>query len=141
MNTATNEQLELPLPAAKPLSSMPDPARWTRTNLSAWYGLLRLDDDIVRYEMRLGHRHSITADGLRDQAEQLGVLNTTDVTVLAPRRLRQPRHHGLATRPTAARRHPEASPTTSPASPPSPTTSANRTRPSATTPMLRSRHN
>lgn len=52
--------------------------------LSAWYGLLRLDDEIVRYEMRLGHRDAITAEGLRDQAEQLGVLNTVDVTVLAP---------------------------------------------------------
>jgi hypothetical protein len=52
--------------------------------LSAWYGLLRLDDRIMRYDMRLGHRDAITADGLRDQAEQLGVLTTPHVTVLAP---------------------------------------------------------
>jgi hypothetical protein len=52
--------------------------------LSAMYGLLRLDDEIVRYEMCLGQRTAITAQGLREQAEQLGVLGTPDVTVIAP---------------------------------------------------------
>jgi hypothetical protein len=34
--------------------------------------------------MRLGNRFAITAEGLREQAEQLGVLDTAEVTVLAP---------------------------------------------------------
>jgi hypothetical protein len=34
--------------------------------------------------MRLGQRHAITADGLREQAEQLGLLDTAEVIVLAP---------------------------------------------------------
>lgn len=34
--------------------------------------------------MRLGQRFAITAQGLREQAEQLGVLDTAEVIVLAP---------------------------------------------------------
>jgi len=52
--------------------------------LSAWYGLLDPADQILRYEMRLGRRGAISAQGLREQAEQLGLLATTDVVVLAP---------------------------------------------------------
>ena len=52
--------------------------------LSARYGLLDPTDRIVRYEMRLGNRYAITAQGLREQAEQLGLLNTAQVIVLAP---------------------------------------------------------
>jgi len=52
--------------------------------LSARYGLLDLSDVILRYEMRLGQRYAITAQGLREQAEQLGLLDTTEVVVLAP---------------------------------------------------------
>jgi hypothetical protein len=38
----------------------------------------------MRYDMRLSQRHAITADGLREQAEQLGLLDTAEVIVLAP---------------------------------------------------------
>lgn len=52
--------------------------------LSAAYGLLDLDDVIMRYERRLGQRYAITAQGLREQAEQLGLTDTPEVVVLAP---------------------------------------------------------
>ena len=52
--------------------------------LSARYGLLRLDDEILRYNMRLGQRGAITAQGLREQAEQLGLRDAGEVTLLAP---------------------------------------------------------
>jgi hypothetical protein len=52
--------------------------------LSARYGLLNLDDVILRYEMRLGQRYAITKQGLREQAEQLGLAGTAEVIVLAP---------------------------------------------------------
>jgi hypothetical protein len=52
--------------------------------LSARYGLLDPADRILRYEMRLGRRFAITAQGLREQADQLGVLDTVQVVVLAP---------------------------------------------------------
>ncbi|GLI00933.1 DUF6884 domain-containing protein [Phytohabitans aurantiacus] len=52
--------------------------------LSARYGLLDLDDVILRYEARLGQRFAITAQGLREQAEQLGLADTAEVIVLAP---------------------------------------------------------
>jgi len=52
--------------------------------LSARYGLLDLHDRILRYEMRLGQRYSITAQGLREQAEQLGLADAGEVIVLAP---------------------------------------------------------
>ncbi|MER7278010.1 DUF6884 domain-containing protein [Dactylosporangium sp. NPDC000244] len=52
--------------------------------LSAWYGLVELSDMLLRYDARLGQRHTITADGLHEQAEQLGLLDVTDVVVLAP---------------------------------------------------------
>jgi hypothetical protein len=52
--------------------------------LSARYGLLDTDDVILRYEMRLGRRYAITAQGLKEQAEQLGVADTAQVVVLAP---------------------------------------------------------
>jgi hypothetical protein len=52
--------------------------------LSARYGLLDPADRILRYEMRLGHCYAITAQGLREQAEQLGLLDTAQVVVLAP---------------------------------------------------------
>ncbi len=51
--------------------------------LSARYGLLDPADRILRYEMRLSSRWAITAQGLREQAEQLGVLDTAEVVVLA----------------------------------------------------------
>ncbi len=52
--------------------------------VSARYGLLDLTDRVLRYDMRLGQRYAITADGLREQAEQLGLLDTAEVIVLAP---------------------------------------------------------
>lgn len=52
--------------------------------LSAAYGLLDLDDVIMRYERRLGQRYAITTQGLREQAEQLGLTDTAEVVVLAP---------------------------------------------------------
>jgi hypothetical protein len=52
--------------------------------LSARYGLLDPADRILRYEMRLGSRGAIIAQSLREQAEQLGVLDTVQVVVLAP---------------------------------------------------------
>jgi len=52
--------------------------------LSARYGLLDLDDRILRYETRLPSRWAITAAGLQEQAEQLGVLDTAEVIILAP---------------------------------------------------------
>ncbi|GAA1575733.1 hypothetical protein GCM10009827_117010 [Dactylosporangium maewongense] len=52
--------------------------------LSAWYGLVELSDMLLRYDARLGQRHTITAEALREQAEQLGLLDVTDVVVLAP---------------------------------------------------------
>lgn len=53
--------------------------------LSSRYGLLDLDDRIVRYEMRLGHPRAVSAAGLAEQAEQLGVRDVTDVTALLPK--------------------------------------------------------
>lgn len=52
--------------------------------LSAMYGLVDLDELILRYDLRLGHRYAITAQGLREQVEQLGMLDTAEVVVLAP---------------------------------------------------------
>jgi hypothetical protein len=52
--------------------------------LSARYGLLDPADRILRYETRLGSRWAITAQGLQEQAEQLGVRDTAEVVVLAP---------------------------------------------------------
>src|SRR6266508_5848192 len=52
--------------------------------LSARYGRLDMSDVILRYEMRLGHRFAITAQGLREQAEQVGLRDTAEVVVLAP---------------------------------------------------------
>jgi len=52
--------------------------------LSARYGLLDMSDVILRYEMRLGQRYAITAQGLREHAEQLGLLDNAEVVVLAP---------------------------------------------------------
>jgi len=52
--------------------------------LSAMYGLVDLDEPILRYDLRLGHRLAITAQGLYEQAEQLGLLGTNEVVVLAP---------------------------------------------------------
>lgn len=52
--------------------------------LSARYGLLDLDDRILPYDMRLGQRFAITAEGLREQAEQLGLLPTAEVVAFAP---------------------------------------------------------
>lgn len=52
--------------------------------LSAMYGLVDLHEPILRYDLRLGHRLAITAQGLREQAEQLGLLDTAEVVVLAP---------------------------------------------------------
>ncbi|WP_327009721.1 DUF2637 domain-containing protein [Dactylosporangium sp. NBC_01737] len=52
--------------------------------LSAWYGLVDLSDLLLRYDARLGQRYTISRDGLREQAEQLGLLDVTDVVVLAP---------------------------------------------------------
>ncbi|GGM86363.1 DUF6884 domain-containing protein [Dactylosporangium sucinum] len=51
---------------------------------SAWYGLVELTDQLLRYDARLGQQHTITRDGLYEQAEQLGLLDTPDVVVLAP---------------------------------------------------------
>ncbi|MEV6922942.1 DUF6884 domain-containing protein [Dactylosporangium sp. NPDC051485] len=52
--------------------------------LSAWYGLVELSDLLLRYDARLGQRHTISRDGLREQAEQLGLLDVRDVVILAP---------------------------------------------------------
>jgi hypothetical protein len=52
--------------------------------LSAMYGLVGLDEEIPCYDLRLGRRYAITAQGLREQAEQLGLLHTAEVVVLAP---------------------------------------------------------
>lgn len=52
--------------------------------LSANYSLVDLDEEILCYDMRLGHRYAITAQGLREQAEQLGLRDTAEVVVLAP---------------------------------------------------------
>jgi hypothetical protein len=52
--------------------------------LSAMYRLVDLDEETLRYQMRLGHRCAITAQVLREQAEQLELRDPAEVVVLAP---------------------------------------------------------
>lgn len=52
--------------------------------LSALYGLLNLHDPIAPYDMRMGDEGSVSAERLRQQAADLGILGA-DVTVLGPR--------------------------------------------------------
>jgi len=51
--------------------------------LSARYGLLDLDDRVDPYEQRLDEPGAITAEFLRAQADELGLLAAGEVTVLA----------------------------------------------------------
>ncbi|MDH6284598.1 DUF6884 domain-containing protein [Prescottella agglutinans] len=53
--------------------------------LSAKHGLLTLDELVDPYDLRLGQPKSITPDVLREQADQQGILERTDVVVLAGR--------------------------------------------------------
>ena len=53
--------------------------------LSARYGLLALDDRIMQYQTRLGDARAVTSAGLVEQAEQLGLRDTTDVVALMPK--------------------------------------------------------
>jgi hypothetical protein len=52
--------------------------------MSAFYGLVDLDQRLLTYDCRLGQRHAITTDHLRLRAEQLNLLDTPEVIVLAP---------------------------------------------------------
>ncbi|WP_053065359.1 DUF6884 domain-containing protein [Micromonospora sp. RV43] len=54
--------------------------------LSAKYGLLDLFDVIERYDLRMGEPGSVTADTVRYQAQQLGLLDVEEVIVLAGRK-------------------------------------------------------
>lgn len=53
--------------------------------LSALHGLLRLDEVIAPYELRVGEPGSVTAAQLREQARQLSVDREPTVIVLAGR--------------------------------------------------------
>ena len=53
--------------------------------LSALHGLLPLDRVIAPYELRMGQPGSITAEALRAQAAELGLLGEPHVIVLAGR--------------------------------------------------------
>ncbi|MFG1872101.1 DUF6884 domain-containing protein [Micromonospora arborensis] len=53
--------------------------------LSAQYGLLDLFDVIEKYDLRMGEPGSVTAETVRYQAQQLGLLDAEEVIVLAGR--------------------------------------------------------
>lgn len=55
----------------------------TTVILSGRHGILRLEQIVAPYEMRMGDPGSVTADQLRDQAETLGLTDARTVVVLA----------------------------------------------------------
>ncbi|MEU1813397.1 DUF6884 domain-containing protein [Micromonospora aurantiaca (nom. illeg.)] len=70
-----------------------DPGQWGTGSgtdcyqviLSAQYGLLDLFDVIRRYDLRMGDTGSVSAETVRYQAHQLGLLDADEVIVLAGR--------------------------------------------------------
>lgn len=51
--------------------------------LSSRYGLLKLDQIVSPYEMRITDAGAISDQALRAQAEEQGLINETDVTIIA----------------------------------------------------------